>query len=455
VRECHNLSPSVRLNRPASPNLSDPNELATSRHLIVIASPPNKVTTPYFVVTVAAEIEYRKPMKFTQHILTSSRSSPIILLISLLSFELSAVESARVTLVHAPDGGIQPQAAVDGQGVIHLIYFKGDDRGGDIFYVRQESGKETFSKPIQVNGQPGSAIAAGTIRGAQLAVGKNGRVHVVWTGGKGAVRPTIEGKEVNPVLYTRLNDEGTAFEPERNLKNSASPSDGDTVAADRDGNVYAAWHALTPGATNEVGRAVYVTRSMDEGKTFQDEARATSKPTGACGCCGLRAFADSSGTVYILFRAASENVNRDEILLVSRRPGAEFQIVNAHPWKAATCPMSSAGLTEGKNQVLAAWETADQVYFATVDPKTLRVSKANAPPGSAKRKHPIAVANGKGETLFAWTEGTGWAKGGAVAWQLYDKAGNPTSEKGNVEGVPAWSLVTAFPKSDGDFVIVY
>src|SRR5437660_7350883 len=202
---------------------------AASWLLIVIALRPNKVTISHFVVTVAAEIEYLKPMKLTQYILTSLRSSLTILLISLLSFELSASGASRVKLLRTPDGGLQPQAAVDSQGVIHLIYFKGDDRGGDIFYVRQESGTETFSKPIQVNSQPGGAIAAGTLRGAQLAVGKTGRVHIVWTGGKGAVRPTIDGKEVNPVLYTRLNDAGTAFEPERNLKNSASPSDGDTV----------------------------------------------------------------------------------------------------------------------------------------------------------------------------------------------------------------------------------
>src|SRR5205809_590343 len=102
----------------------------------------------------------------------------LILLYCLLSLPLSVAETARVTLVRTPDGGIQPQAAVDSQGVIHLIYFKGEARGGDIFYVRQESGQETFSKPIQVNSQAGSAAAAGTVRGPQLAVGKNGRVHV-------------------------------------------------------------------------------------------------------------------------------------------------------------------------------------------------------------------------------------------------------------------------------------
>jgi hypothetical protein len=355
---------------------------------------------------------------------------------------LIASELVRVELFHTPDNGVQPQAAVDSGGTVHLIYFKGDAKGGDIFYVHQEPGQEAFSKPIQVNSEPGSVAIVGTIRGPQLALGKNNRIHVVWNGRQ-------------PILYTRLNDAGTAFEPERTLKSSALPSDGDTVAADRFGNVYVAWHALTQGATNETGRAVFVTRSSDEGRSFQPEAPATSKATGACGCCGLRAFADSAGAVYILFRGAAENVNRDEILLVSRRPGAEFEIANAHPWKATECPMSSAALTETKRGVLAAWETAGQVYYATVNPKTMTVSKPIAAPGSAKRKHPVAVGNEKGETLFAWTEGTGWAKGGAVAWQLYDKDGKATAEKGRADGVPMWSLVTAFSKPDGRFVIIY
>src|SRR6266511_291169 len=109
-----------------------------------------------------------------------------------LSAGLNAAESGRVKLVRTPDGGIQPQAAVDSQGVVHLIYYKGDAGGGDIFYVRQEPGQETLAKPFQVNRQPGSAMAVGTIRGAQLAVGKNGRVHVAWDGmGQGAARPVI------------------------------------------------------------------------------------------------------------------------------------------------------------------------------------------------------------------------------------------------------------------------
>src|ERR1043166_7808540 len=144
------------------------------------------------------------------------RIGPAILLgaFGLLGINLCATEPTRVTLLRTPDHGIQPQAAVDCQGVVHLIYYKGEAGGGDIFYVRQEPGQTTFSKPLPVNSHSGSAIAAGTIRGAQLAIGKNGRVHVAWNGGKGAGTVMIDGVKVTPLLYTRLNDAGAGFEPE-------------------------------------------------------------------------------------------------------------------------------------------------------------------------------------------------------------------------------------------------
>jgi hypothetical protein len=380
----------------------------------------------------------------------------LLLVICFLNFGLIAAESPRVTLVRTPDDGIQPQAAVDSRGVVHLIYYKGDSGGGDIFYVRLDQGQQTFSTPSQVNSQPKSAMAAGTIRGAQLAVGKNGRVHVAWDGmGKGATRPTINGKEVTPTLYTRLNDAGTGFEPERNLIAYAAGLDGGgSVAADNHGNVYVFWHAPKPGNTNgEAGRAVFVARSADDGKTFDRERLTTEKPTGACGCCGMKSFADSEGNVFALYRAASEMVNRDEILLISRNHGSDFELAYAHGWKVATCPMSSAFISETRAGVLAAAETHGRVYFVRLDPKTGKVSEPVSP--TTKGKHPVAIGNAHGEVLLVWTEGTGWAKGGAVAWQLYDQTGNPTSEKGRTEGVPVWSLATAFAKQDGNFVIIY
>lgn len=368
-----------------------------------------------------------------------------------LSLAAPAAELARVTLVRTPDGGIQPQAAMDREGVLHLIYYKGDAQNGDLFYVRQQPEKDAFSKAIQINHQPGSAMAAGTIRGAQMALGKNGRVHVAWNGHAPEKGSYMEA----PMLYTRLNDAGTAFEPERDVITSARGLDGGgSVAADDQGNVYVTWHAPKPGNTNgEAGRAVFVARSADDGKTFAPEKLATSKPTGACGCCGMKAFAASEGNVFALYRAASAMTNRDETLLISRNHGADFEIAYSHGWKIAACPMSSAFLAETKTGVLAAGETHGRVFFIRVDAKTGKSSSPISP--EVKGKHPVAIGNAAGEVLLAWTEGTGWGKGGSVAWQLYDVGGNPTSEKGRAEGVPTWSLVAAVIKPDGNFVIIY
>ena len=409
-----------------------------------------KMNTPHFNVT-------RSTRRINRMIANSKVwQLGLVFLFCLLGFCLTASESRRVKLVRTPDGGIQPQAAMGGQGVVHLIYYKGEAGKGDIFYVRQEPGLDIFSNPIRVNVRPGSAIAAGTIRGAQLAVGKNGRVHVAWDGmGEGALRTMIDGKEVTPLLYTRLNDAGCAFEAERNLITYAAGLDGgSSVAADTNGNVYAFWHAAKPGNTNgEAGRAVFVAHSTDDGKTFARERLATDKPTGACGCCGMKSFADSEGNVFALYRGASEMTNRNEILLMSRNRGADFEIAYSHGWNVAACPMSSAFLSETKAGVLAAAETHGRVFFVRVDPTTGKVSEPVSP--SVKAKHPVAVGNAKGEVLLVWTEGTGWAKGGAVVWQLYNKDGHALEEKGRADGVPVWSLATAFARPNGSFVIVY
>ena len=58
--------------------------------------------------------------------------------------------------------------------------------------------------------------------------------------------------------------------------------------------------------------------------------------------------------------------------------------------------------------------------------------------------------------LLAWTEGTGWQKGGSLAWQLFDRSGRPLAEKGRLDGaIPVWSLASVVVRPDGDFTILY
>jgi hypothetical protein len=362
------------------------------------------------------------------------------------AFAFPTRAGTKVDLVRVPDGGLQPQAAVAANGTVHLIYLNGEPKACDVFYVRQAPSGPGFSKPLRVNSQPGTAIAVGTIRGAQLALGKDGRVHVAWNSAKG-----------DGMFYARLNDTATAFEPQQNVMTWTKHLDGGgSVAADPQGNVYVMWHAhLDDAKPGEQGRAVVVARSRDEGKTFAKEVEAIKEPTGACGCCGMRAFADSRGAVYALYRAAAKQVNRDMNLLISTDGAQSFRVATLGKWQAAQCPMSSATLTESGRGILAAWELGDRVFYTLIDPRTGEFAEPKPAPASAKCKHPVTVGNALGEVLLVWTEGTGWAKGGAVAWQVFGKDGQPSGETGRADGVPVWGLATAFARRDGGFAIVH
>jgi hypothetical protein len=220
-----------------------------------------------------------------------------------------------------PNGGIQPQAVADARGTLHLIYFKGDKpAAGDLYYVTRKAGADHFSEPIRVNSRPGSACAVGSVRGGQIALGKGRRPHVVWNG---------VGTD-----YARLSEAGTAFEEQRNLmRETEVPDGGGTVAADDAGNVYVVWHGQQKGDRGEDKRKVWVARSTDDGKTFAIEVPAWAEPTGVCACCSTRAFADRHGIVYVLYRSATAQVNRDTYLLVSADRGKNFHKAFIHKWK--------------------------------------------------------------------------------------------------------------------------
>ena len=61
-----------------------------------------------------------------------------------------------------------------------------------------------------------------------------------------------------------------------------------------------------------------------------------------------------------------------------------------------------------------------------------------------------------GDTLIVWTEGTAWARGGSLGWQLCDRAGRPVAGKaGTTAGVPAWSFGAVAATRAGGFTVLY
>jgi hypothetical protein len=73
----------------------------------------------------------------------------------------------------------------------------------------------------------------------------------------------------------------------------------------------------------------------------------------------------------------------------------------------------------------------------------------------ARRKHPRLAVNRDGSILLVWTEGTAWARGGSIAWQVFDPGGSPTSARGSQPRLPVWGFAAAVARHDGGFTIIY
>ena len=239
------------------------------------------------------------------------------------------------------------------------------------------------------------------------------------------------------------------------MRQTSQLDGGGTLAADDAGNVYVAWHGRTEQSrSGEMGRRMWVAKSTDNGASFSAEVPGLRQGDGACGCCGTRALADKHGTIYVLYRAATDSVGRDMYLLTSRDRDSLRR--GEYPSLAFNaCPMSSESLAEDCAGVLAAWETDQRVFFARIDPKSAKVSKPISPPGSGSQTPERGVERqgrddpgvGRRDWMAEW-RGLGVAGLRSV---------RPTTDaKGRVEaGIPVWGLPTVVARPDGSFLIIH
>jgi hypothetical protein len=363
---------------------------------------------------------------------------------------LAPVPLRQVEHLAVPDGGIQPQAAIDGRGTIHLIYYKGDPAGGDLFYVRRGPADQAFTAPLRVNSEAGSAIAAGAVRGGRIALGRNGAVHVAWN----AAHPvTHNGEPITPMWYTRLAPGAHAFEPQRAIGTHTKNLDGGgTVAADRSGHVYVVWHAA--GAeTGEDHRVILVAASQDDGATFESD-RVFANDGGACGCCGASALVDGAGRLQVLYRSAAGGVHRDATWMTVAAHGTPPP-VRLQPWNLPACPMTTFALTESPGALVGAWMIEQQIFTADLDPTTRAATPPSPMAGAGARNHPAIAVNREGDRLFAWIEGANRSRDGSVAWELRDAKGTKLAAQTAAGTIPPLSLIGAIARPNGSFVLIY
>ncbi len=347
--------------------------------------------------------------------------------------------SEAVSLLRLPEGARLPRALVDGEGTVHVVYFQGESRAGDLLHVSRAAGAADWSEPRYVNSESGTVVGIGPIDGGQIALGMDGRLHVTWF--------KLGRTEF---LYTRSDTAGTGFEPQFAIAAGEGVEAGPSIAADRAGNVYVFWHT---GAPPDAERSVFMTVSHDDGRTFSAARPVSSEAEGACDCCALHAMTDEEGAVYVSYRGAGENIRRGQRLLTSLDHGETFTDELIDLWEVNACPISTTSLTRGPGGMTVAWETAGQVHASPTD--ALERSASPAGDAAARRKNPAVAVNHRGETLLGWGDGFGWQSGGTFHWQLFDADGQPQGEQGTGPEIPDGSFPAIVAEPDGTFLVTF
>ena len=96
--------------------------------------------------------------------------------------------------------------------------------------------------------------------------------------------------------------------------------------------------------------------------------------------------------------------------------------------------------------------TGGQVYFE--DLTKTKATLVSAPGDAKGRKHPRLAITPNGDMLMVWTEGTGWQRGGSLAWHLFDRDGKLIGDTHIQPGVPVWSFAAVAANPNG-FVVLY
>jgi hypothetical protein len=143
-------------------------------------------------------------------------------------------------------------------------------------------------------------------------------------------------------------------------------------------------------------------------------------------------------------------------VLRSSDGGQRFGAQQLDNWKIATCPMSSEAFAEGPNGVVAAWENEGQIFFSSdLFTKAKLPTVRSAPGKGGNRQHPALAFNKKGDMILVWAEGTGWNRGGGLAWQVYNSKFDLMDSGRRAGAIPVWGLPAVVAEANGNFTIYH
>jgi hypothetical protein len=363
-------------------------------------------------------------------------------------YRLRGGRTATVTVLRTPSSSLVPQAVVDGNGALHIVY----GLNHNAYYIRSTNNGAAFTAPVKVNSSGTVETEMGE-RGPKLAVGRDGVIHVVW------VDDWAPGVNTY-VRYARSLDGGATFQPLQAVS-SMSGVDGVTLTADGASNVIAFWHVMVnPTPSEPEATWLHLSRSTNNGASFgsSDKVSISNHNGLACSMCMTRARVGVDGNLYLVFRSATGNM-RDFYLLEGSCSSNQFTAlrVNQDNWNINYCPMVGPELTfDPYGRALCAFMTSNKVYWAVTDYPITGFRLHVPPPANETNEiFPTATANRRGETLFLWQVGPMSTSGTAtVKWARYGIDGAPTGQTGVIGTSFSGTKATAVVGADDNFYII-
>jgi len=284
----------------------------------------------------------------------------------------------------------QPQAAVSGDGVIHVVYGAEDS----VYSARSTDGGVTFSTPEHAFDCP--SLYLGMRRGPRIAASKETVVVTAIGGAAG------KGKDGDLMAWRRAPD-GRWAGPSRVNDVPDSAREGlHAMASSPNGVLWCCWLDL-----RIKGMQVYASRSIDGGKTWTPNVLVYRSPGGSvCECCHPSIVIGPDERPHVLFRNQLDG-NRD-MYVISGDADGNFSGATQHGeehWPLNRCPMDGGMLAIDRAGNIATCWRRDEEVFVTAGAREVKLGAGKQPWMIFRGDSPLVLWVEKNDgKLFAWRD---------------------------------------------------
>jgi hypothetical protein len=322
-----------------------------------------------------------------------------------------------------------PQLAVS-TNLVALAY----GSAGGVYVATSTNEGLDFSKPVKVAEVP--ILMLGRHRGPRIVISKDTIIVTTVSGHAVATGPHAHGLPSDgDLLAWRSTDRGKTWSKALRINDvpSAAREGLHTLAADAQGNLFAAWLDL-----RHTGTRLFGAWSKDSGASWGANVQIYESPDGTiCQCCHPFAAFAESGALEVMWRNSLGGA-RDLYLLRSGQGERSFskpEKLGNGTWMLNACPMDGGGLAHADGRTITAWRRDQEIFLA----------EPGEPEKSIGEGKDVAIAASQGRIYALWLQGTrlvAWNQGKTEV--LTEKAALPA-----LAALPTGGVLAAWEENGG------